>query len=84
MCEWGTHETLYLKTDASLSHHGETYWRDWNIDRCIAPVVKALQDGGIDMFGSCCGHGKGPGRIDLVDGRVIYIHPAEPEQTDAK
>ncbi|MCK4760213.1 MAG: hypothetical protein KAT69_09185 [Candidatus Aminicenantes bacterium] len=43
------------------------------IDKCIAPIVEALQKGGIDMRGSCCGHGKGPGRIDLQDGRTIQI-----------
>src|SRR5690606_23680361 len=37
------------------------------------------QEGGIDMMASCCGHGKGPGRIDLADGRVLEIHATEQE-----
>lgn len=73
MCKWGTTTTLRLKTMASLSHTGEDYWRDWEIDSCIAPIVKALQDAGIDMLGSCCGHGNGNGSIVLADGRELRI-----------
>jgi len=43
------------------------------IDHCIAPIVKALQKGGIDMRASCCGHGKRRGRIELQDGRTLII-----------
>ncbi len=45
------------------------------IDGCIAPIVKALQRGGIDMRASCCGHGKGRGSIHLQDGRTLLILP---------
>lgn len=27
------------------------------VDSCIAPIVAALNDGGIPTVGSCCGHG---------------------------
>lgn len=73
MCQHGDTVTLRLKTKALLSHTGQDYWRDWEIDRCIAPVVKALQDGGIDMLGSCCGHGRGDGEILLADGRELVV-----------
>jgi hypothetical protein len=46
------------------------------IDACIAPIVKALQGGGIDMEWSCCGHGKKPGEIKLTDGRILKIMKA--------
>lgn len=43
------------------------------IDRCIAPLVVALQAAGILTTNSCCGHGKGPGAIILDDGRWLVI-----------
>lgn len=43
------------------------------IDKCIADLVEALQTAGINMRGSCCGHGKGPGYISLEDGRMLSI-----------
>lgn len=74
MCKWGTDVRVLVKVAAHLSSTGEEKWREFGIDSCIAPLVKALQEGGIDMFASCCGHEKGPGRIDLADGRVLKIH----------
>jgi hypothetical protein len=38
-----------------------------DVDECIAPLVKALNDGGYRTLASCCGHGKQPGTIPLVD-----------------
>jgi hypothetical protein len=35
--------------------------------------VEALQQGGVDMRSSCCGHGKTFGNIQLQDGRVLLI-----------
>ena len=75
MCEWGNTVKLSLKTPADLSSTGEDKWRDWDIDACIAPIVKALQDAGIDMRASCCGHGKTLGSIVLADGRELLISP---------
>lgn len=43
------------------------------IDSCIAPIVKALDAGGIYMLGSCCGHGKQEGEILLADGRILRV-----------
>ena len=45
------------------------------LDRCIAPLVVALQAAGIGTLGSCCGHGKAPGTIILADGRWIMVVP---------
>jgi hypothetical protein len=73
MCEWGTSVNVRVKVAAHLSHTGYECWREFGIDACIAPIVKALQDGGIDMLASCCGHGKAEGRIDLADGRVLTV-----------
>ena len=73
MCKWGTDTEVLVKIDPSLSSTGEAKWKRVGIDSCIAPIVEALQKGGIDMLASCCGHGKGLGRIDLADGRVLLI-----------
>ena len=73
MCEWGIYTEVSVKIPADLSYNGREYWTTKKIDKCIAPIVKALQEGGIDMRGSCCGHGKGDGEILLQDGRVLII-----------
>jgi hypothetical protein len=74
MCEWGNDTVVKVWVDPSLSHTGKGYWKDAGIDSCIAPIVQALQDAGINMLSSCCGHGKEDGRIDLADGRVLIIN----------
>lgn len=56
-----------------LAFNGEWHRRTWKIDSCIAPIVKALNDGGVETVASCCGHGKGPGRISLADGRDLNV-----------
>jgi len=73
MCKWGATVPVCVKIPADLSHSGESCWKVKEIDRRIAPIVKALQEGGIDMRASCCGHGKTDGRIDLQDGRILII-----------
>lgn len=44
-------------------------------DPCIAPLVAALNAGGLPTLASCCGHGHRPGRVTLRDGRELMIHP---------
>jgi hypothetical protein len=46
-------------------------------DPCIAPLIKALNDGGIGTLASCCGHGEPErlGWVMLADDRVLHIHP---------
>lgn len=73
MCEWGKTKIVRVKIPADLSSTGKEKWKDEGIDECIAPIVEALQRGGIDMRGSCCGHRKDPGDIHLQDGRVLVI-----------
>lgn len=45
------------------------------VDACLAPLVKVLNDNGIATKASCCGHGKRPGTIILMDGRELLIVP---------
>jgi hypothetical protein len=68
-------EEVSVLIPADLSCTGKARWKSAKIDACIAPIVKALQRGGIDMRGSCCGHGKAIGEIHLQDGRVLIIMP---------
>jgi hypothetical protein len=64
---------IKVKIPADLSHNGKTFWKEVKIDSCISDLVRALQQAGIDMRGSCCGHGKDQGQIDLADGRFLLI-----------
>jgi hypothetical protein len=73
MCNWGDTAPVLVRIPADLSCSGEAHWKLTQIDRCIAPLVKALQEGGVDMRGSCCGHGRGEGQIELQDGRLLRI-----------
>ena len=62
-----------VKIPADLSSTGEEEWKIDQIDACIAPIVKALQEGEIDMRGSCCGHGIMDGDIHLQDVIILII-----------
>lgn len=75
MCRWGIDKIVKVKIPAELSHTGKEYWKDTKIDACIADIVHALQNAGINMSASCCGHGKANGQILLQDGRTIKIIP---------
>jgi len=73
MCAHGTSIPVQVKIPADLAAEGREKWKEAPIDACIAPLVAALQVAGIDMRGSCCGHGRGDGHIDLQDGRGLLI-----------
>lgn len=77
MCEWGDTALVYVKIAADLSATGAEQWKHKAIDSCIANLVRVLQGGGIDMRGSCCGHGGMFGNIYLQDGRVLVIATEE-------
>lgn len=64
---------IRVKIPADLSHTGKEFWKYAQIDHCIAPIVEALQKAGIDLRGSCCGHGESKGTILLQDRRVLVI-----------
>ncbi len=73
MCKRGIHKMIRVKIPADLSCTSKDRFRKMPIDACIAPIVDVLQKGGIDMRGSCCGHGIGVGDIHLQDGRLLLI-----------
>ena len=62
MCERGEVITVMIDSEAVP------------IDACIAGLMEALQ--AIGTTSSCCGHGEGPGRIVLKDGRQLFVLPA--------
>lgn len=43
------------------------------IDWCIHQIVAALNAGGVETVACCCGHNTTQGRIDLADGRILFI-----------
>ena len=73
MCAWGTHAAIDVLIPADLSATGHPRRRAVNVDACIAPIVAALDRAGIAMRGSCCGHGKADGEIELADGRRLVV-----------
>ena len=77
MCKWGTDEEVQVTIPADLSYTGKDRVDIKKIDKCIAPIVRALNEAGIRTDGSCCGHGKADGYIVLHDGRELVIHPNE-------
>lgn len=79
MCTWGDEVILRVNIPAELSHTGEAHWDMKAVDRCIAPIVEALNNAGILTASSCCGHGKTDGSIMLQDGRTLFIGQMENE-----
>jgi len=77
MCEHGDTVTVPLWISPGYSSTG--YWKhkQVKVDSCISELVKALNAKRIYTVGSCCGHGKAPGEIILLDGRKLMIHKAE-------
>ena len=73
MCEWGNDVILRVKMSAKKSYTGKERWDTKGIDKCIAPIIKALTEAGIYTDESCCGHGKRTGYIALHDGRILII-----------
>lgn len=73
MCEWGTYDEVEVTIQAHLSYTGKTRKAVKKIDKCIASIVRALENGDVYMLASCCGHGKGEGSILLHDGRELII-----------
>ena len=46
-----------------------------DIDKCLAPIIKALNDGGVLTTGCCCGHGEIMGYILLANGKYLGVFP---------
>lgn len=64
-------QIVRVRIPADLSHTKKAFWKKVDIDYCVANIVAALQKKGINMRGSCCGHGKRPGWIHLQNDTVL-------------
>lgn len=84
MCAHGDTVILRVLMPAHLSYTGALRWDEKAIDRCIAPIVQALNDAGIYTANCCCGHGECDGEIILHDGRVLTIHASGGADSDAQ
>ena len=73
MCKHGDVREVWVLIPEDLSCTGFSRFEIKLIDSCIAPIVQALQTAGINMRGSCCGHGEYVGEIHLQDGQVLLI-----------
>lgn len=71
MCDDHSGVLVEIPTASERGPHG----RRRGIDACIAPLVEALNVAGLATVASCCGHGKMPANIALVDGRELLIAP---------
>lgn len=58
-----------------MSYTGKERWKDCQIDKCLVPLIKALNNVGIYTTCCCCGHGNTFGLISLADGRELLIAP---------
>ena len=73
MCKWGNTVLVPVLVPAKLSHTGKDSAKLANIDKCIAPLVRALNAAGLITVASCCGHGHKPGSIILQDDSEILL-----------
>lgn len=77
MCDHGDDVMLVVPIDPKLAHDGKFRWVTRPVDRCLVPLLRALNDAGIYTSNCCCGHGKSPGSIILHDGRELTIPQRE-------
>ena len=77
MCTWGDDVEMLVPIPAYLSHTGEFRWDVKSVDRCLAPIIQALNERGIFTSNCCCGHGKGPGDIRFHDGQILNLPTLE-------
>jgi hypothetical protein len=75
MCD---HNTATVMVSVRTSSDSDE-WKLVPIDSCLAPIIDALQKGGIVTSRCCCGHGKTDGFI-LLEDRLITIT----QKTDKK
>ena len=75
MCKHG--DTVEVCVPKLEPHH----WDFQSIDRCIAPLVNALNTADIYTASCCCGHGEELGYIWLRDGRALIVLPDATKDT---
>jgi len=76
MCSWGDDVRVRVCMPARLSHTGRARWTVKPVDRCLAPLIRALNRLGALTANACCGHGEATGWIELHDGTTITLPKA--------
>ena len=67
-------EKSFTKDIFSMSLKRYKEWKkQCSIDKCIASIVRVLEENGVRMLASCCGHGKADGHILLLDHTKLTI-----------
>lgn len=54
------------------------------IDWCIHQIVASLNAGGVETVACCCGHEQQQGRIDLADGRILWVDNTNYKKAEGK
>lgn len=68
-------------TVVARDHEGTaTIW----CDPCIAPVIRALNNGGIETIASCCGHGENDGWVLRADNMLMLLRQVPEGMTPAE
>ena len=68
-------ELMELPVPAELSYTGAARQKMVHIDRCIVPLIEALNKSGCPTVACCCGHGRGMSVISLKDGTQMLVLP---------
>ena len=82
MCRHGEEILLTVPVPAELSADRSPRWAYKGIDKCIAPLVDALNNAEIYTASCCCGHGDELGHIWLQDGRILIVLPNQATKDD--
>jgi len=77
MCKWGDSIPLEVTILATGSHTGKERKDMKLIDKCLAPLIKMLNEYGIKTLSSCCGHGKTKKSWIMIDPRNIHFGKIE-------
>ena len=58
---------------ADLSSTGRAQWKTKPVDKCLAPLVDAMNAAGVLTRACCCGHAQAAGNIMLHSGEIVDL-----------
>ena len=80
MCEHGNTTLVKLCRPRKVSGRTEV-----PVDSCIAPLVQALNDLGIETMSACCGHGETPASIMInMSDNIFRVETINYPESDIK
>jgi hypothetical protein len=81
ICPCTTTIDVGCEIPSGYSHTRKRHKKICSIDKCLAPLIRALQAAKIVTTGCCCGHGECDGTVVFEDGtRLIVIWPWDDDQ----